>query len=70
MYDSEEEQWHDPLQKRYDTLLVDSNVRESRALVCKSCDQLVKLFCKQCRCFMPVKTWVSNAICPLNKWKN
>lgn len=69
MYDSEEEQWSDPLQKRYDTLLVSSNIRESRVSICKNCDQLARLFCKQCKCFMPVKTWVANANCPLNKWK-
>lgn len=69
MYDSEETQWNDPLQKRYDTLLVNSNIRDNRVKICKSCDQLVKLFCKQCKCFMPVKTWVADANCPLAKWK-
>lgn len=70
MYDSDEYQWNDPLQKRYDTILIEGSKREERVKICRACEQLSNLFCKQCKCFMPVKTWVANTTCPLNKWKN
>jgi hypothetical protein len=38
--------------------------------LCKSCPELIKLTtqCKQCGCFMGVKTKLSIAACPIGKW--
>jgi hypothetical protein len=44
--------------------------REQRVSICKSCDRLSAKInvCKECGCFMPVKTWMSFASCPKGKW--
>jgi hypothetical protein len=42
----------------------------SRYDTCLSCPELIKLTktCKQCGCFMALKTKLQDATCPLNKW--
>lgn len=50
------------------TEYVDSKVSEERMKICNSCDMLVKGLCKSCGCFMPLKTKISHASCPLGKW--
>jgi hypothetical protein len=50
-------------------LFVPKNISESRYTMCKSCDSLSTLkFCKECGCFMPAKTKLFHADCPLKKW--
>ncbi len=41
-----------------------------RALHCRDCDRLIRATwtCKECGCFMKVKTRVPSAECPLGKW--
>jgi Family of unknown function (DUF6171) len=43
---------------------------ESRYDTCLSCPELIKLTktCKQCGCFMALKTKLQDATCPLDKW--
>jgi hypothetical protein len=43
---------------------------ERRYDICKACPELIDLTkqCKQCGCFMAMKTKVSKATCPLGKW--
>lgn len=54
----------DPSQPR-----ADKETRASRLGVCKECPSFkLKSVCNECGCFMPVKTWLSNATCPLGKW--
>jgi hypothetical protein len=38
--------------------------------ICKSCPELIKLTkqCKNCGCFMALKTKLEKATCPLGKW--
>lgn len=45
-------------------------VAESRLSICIDCDRFIALTkqCKECGCFMPAKTTIQAAICPLNKW--
>lgn len=45
-------------------------IKNSRMDICKSCDRLFKPTrqCKECGCFMALKTWLKNATCPLDKW--
>lgn len=45
----------------------DSN---SRLDICKSCPELITVVnqCKQCGCFMNIKTKLESARCPLGKW--
>lgn len=44
--------------------------RDERLNVCKGCDELFKptRTCKECGCFMALKTWLKDATCPLEKW--
>lgn len=41
-----------------------------RLEICKSCPELIKSVnqCKQCGCFMQLKTKLESAKCPLGKW--
>lgn len=49
---------------------VDRGTRDSRYDICNGCDRLFKptKSCKECGCFMALKTWIKDAHCPLNKW--
>lgn len=49
---------------------VDRNTRNLRYDICKGCDRLFKptKSCKECGCFMSLKTWLKDATCPLNHW--
>ena len=42
----------------------------NRMSICRSCEELVKELpvCKQCGCFMPLKTKIEESTCPLGKW--
>ena len=41
-----------------------------RYQICKQCEEFNDLLktCKICHCFMPVKTKLPHAECPLKKW--
>ena len=42
---------------------------EQRMAVCKQCPELRALNnCRQCGCFMDIKTRIYSAVCPLGKW--
>lgn len=49
----------------------DRDARDARLSVCKSCDRLFKptMSCRECGCFMALKTWLTDATCPLGKWQ-
>jgi hypothetical protein len=42
----------------------------NRFNICHDCDQLVPVvsMCKQCGCFMKIKTRIYDSSCPLQKW--
>lgn len=43
--------------------------REKRNSICKTCDRLTIIkVCRECSCFMPLKTYFKFSKCPLNKW--
>ena len=48
----------------------DRDIRDKRLNICKGCEQLFKptRTCRECGCFMSLKTWLKDATCPLNKW--
>ncbi len=52
------------------TEYVEPSVAEERFSICKACPQLIAAThqCKQCGCFMALKTKLSKAVCPLGKW--
>ena len=45
-------------------------IRNERLDICRGCDRLFKPTnsCKECGCFMALKTWLSDATCPIGKW--
>jgi hypothetical protein len=46
------------------------NSWQERIEICQVCDKFNKTWkiCKECKCFMPLKTKIRWAACPLNKW--
>lgn len=48
----------------------EKEIRDSRYEVCLGCPSLFKptRTCKECGCFMSLKTWLKDATCPLGKW--
>lgn len=49
---------------------VDQTTASTRFDICKQCPKLIKATsqCKECGCFMAVKTKLNNANCPIGKW--
>lgn len=49
---------------------ITQDIRNSRYKICLDCDKLFKptKTCKECGCFMSMKTWLKNASCPIGKW--
>lgn len=41
---------------------------QQRIAICKSCPEYRMMICSQCGCFMPAKTRLKGAECPLQKW--
>ena len=46
------------------------SIARERYAFCKSCEELTPVIrtCKKCNCFMPAKTTLAYAACPLGKW--
>jgi hypothetical protein len=52
-----------------DTEYVSEEKAEERYEICKECPHfLVTKQCSKCGCFMPAKTTMKYATCPINKW--
>lgn len=49
---------------------VGTQIHEERMSICNNCPEFIALTtqCKECGCFMNLKTKLPNAYCPLNKW--
>lgn len=46
------------------------DIRNDRYEVCKGCEHFfnpIKM-CRECGCSMPLKTWLTDATCPVGKW--
>ena len=58
--------WHALEEENY----IDKKISEERYSTCLSCPELISLTkqCRMCGCFMPIKTKIYNASCPLGKW--
>lgn len=46
----------------------DASVQESRMATCNGCERLKFKVCRECGCFMPAKTRLADAVCPIGKW--
>jgi hypothetical protein len=51
-------------------LLDKENNSHARFSICQTCSQLLPIVnvCKQCGCFMNIKTRIYSSKCPLEKW--
>lgn len=49
---------------------VDKETQKNRYILCLKCPSLIKetKICKECGCFMKLKTRLQKASCPLGKW--
>ena len=45
------------------------SIRNEKLKICKSCEKYntVTTQCRECGCFMPIKTWLEGNTCPLGK---
>jgi hypothetical protein len=52
------------------TEYISNQDKNARLSICHSCDRYIKLTsqCRECGCFMNIKTGMKNALCPLKKW--
>lgn len=50
--------------------IVDKKISDQRIKTCSECPRLFKptFTCKECGCFMKIKTKFKQAKCPLGKW--
>ena len=48
----------------------EEKISNQRLSICLDCDRLIKATtqCKECGCFMKLKTRLKHARCPLEKW--
>lgn len=55
---------------KQDTEYAEESVSSNRMDICNSCPELFKptTQCKQCGCFMNLKTKLKLATCPMGKW--
>jgi hypothetical protein len=51
-------------------IIPNMSLDEQRLIICKRCPSLSAMLfiCKECGCFMKVKTKIPTAKCPLGKW--
>lgn len=47
-----------------------TELSESRYAICTNCEKFLSVTkqCKECGCFMQLKTKLEHAICPIGKW--
>lgn len=60
--------WH-LINQKYDH--VEPSVQKARLQVCMECPKYISSVkvCRECGCFMPAKTLLAIAECPIGKWE-
>lgn len=52
-----------------DTDYIDEETSNNRLSICEQCEHFTAVkSCTECGCFMPVKTRLTEARCPVGKW--
>lgn len=55
-------------------MLVSQETYAARMALCRACEHLEKVaifeICGKCGCFMPAKARLSDAECPIGKWRS
>lgn len=67
---TEQEFWIAEQRKKQEEIINAVPLAKARYIICKQCDELIShiMICKVCYCFMPGKTRMKEAECPLGKW--
>jgi len=49
---------------------IDGDIASKRMEICDACPRLIRVTkqCKECGCFMVIKTKLKDASCPIGKW--
>lgn len=42
---------------------------QQRLAICRNCENYVAMICKKCGCFMPAKSRLKSAECPIQLWR-
>ena len=52
-------------------MFVEEKIKKARLEICLSCEKIIKIThqCKECMCFMDLKTRLEGVKCPLGKWE-
>jgi hypothetical protein len=60
----------DLLTKKSGRIVVSDDIREHRMNICNSCPHRIESvnLCSKCGCFIPAKTKLVRASCPIEKW--
>jgi hypothetical protein len=48
--------------------IASDEVQKQRIDICRSCDNYKIFYCDKCGCALSLKTKMSKAKCPINKW--
>ena len=69
-YDTFKKHMSETLSKPFKSELVSKEEQKERNKSCMMCDRLFAptFSCKECGCFMKIKTWIKEEKCPLDKW--
>lgn len=56
--------------KNKENFMVTDEIKNKRLSICKQCEylKLEHYMCKQCGCFMRMKTSLNGTNCPIGKW--
>jgi hypothetical protein len=70
MYGEEQPEWLAKQRQEKETEALNHSISKHRYMICKECDRFITSVkvCKECYCFMPAKTMIEGADCPLGKW--
>lgn len=60
-----------PLDLLHSDNYTNREIRDARLATCKECPRLFypTRTCRECGCFMGLKSWLKDATCPLDKWE-
>jgi Family of unknown function (DUF6171) len=61
----------DLLVKKTGRIMVSDDIRDNRLATCNSCPYRIESvnLCSKCGCFIPAKTKLAGAGCPIGKWQ-
>ena len=70
MSGEEQPEWLAAQRQAKEVEALNDPISKQRYQICKECDRFITSVkvCKECYCFMPAKTMIEGADCPIGKW--